>query len=387
VRKLLAGLLGRTPIGWLQLTHNRGRFAAAIAGVAFANLLVFLQLGIQGAMETTGVKPYALFDTDILILPADARGFSDGGNVARQRMFEALSVPGVAAAAPLHVGIAEWRRSDGATASLEVYGIDPADTAFLGAEFTDKGGLLVRSDAAVVDAATRGLDLEAEALRNEKFEFNGRALTIVDLVEVGGGFTADGVMLVSDQTFFGLFPNSASSAPKRIMIKVDPGVSPDVVVDRLITRLATDSLRVATSSTALTEDLAYQATERPTGIIFGFGVLMGVLVGVVIVYQVLSTDVASHLREYATFKAMGYRQRFFLGIIVEQAIILAIAGFIPGVLAALGLYAALGGATGLPVVMDAGRALSVFLGTLAACIVSGALATRRLAGADPADLF
>ena len=78
------------------------------------------------------------------------------------------------------------------------------------------------------------------------------------------------------------------------------------------------------------EDLRYQQTRRPTGIIFGFGVLIGVLVGLVIVYQVLSTDVADHLREYATFKAMGYGPGFFLGVVFEEALILGIMGFMPG---------------------------------------------------------
>jgi putative ABC transport system permease protein len=114
---------------------------------------------------------------------------------------------------------------------------------------------------------------------------------------------------------------------------------------------------------------------------------MGILVGLVIVYQVLSTDVADHLREYATFKAMGYGQPFFLGIIFEEAVVLAVFGFIPGLIVSMGLYAGLVAVTGLPVAMDVPRAILVFLGTLAACTLSGAIATRRLANADPADLF
>ncbi|MEO0363146.1 MAG: FtsX-like permease family protein, partial [Pseudomonadota bacterium] len=128
-------------------------------------------------------------------------------------------------------------------------------------------------------------------------------------------------------------------------------------------------------------------TERPTGVIFGFGVVIGVLVGVVIVYQVLATDVADHLAEYATFKAIGYPHRFFLGVVFEEAVILAVLGFAPGFLISIGLYALLGGVTGLPVEMNAARALAVFFGAIAACALSGAIATRRLKGADPADLF
>jgi putative ABC transport system permease protein len=102
---------------------------------------------------------------------------------------------------------------------------------------------------------------------------------------------------------------------------------------------------------------------------------------------VLSTDVADHLKEYATFKAIGYPQRFFLGIVFEEALILAVMGFIPGVIIALGLYQLVAAGTGLPISMPLSRPILVLFGTIAMCMLSGALATRRLARADPADLF
>ena len=115
--------------------------------------------------------------------------------------------------------------------------------------------------------------------------------------------------------------------------------------------------------------------------------IIGVLVGIVIVYQVLSTDVADHLSEYATFKAMGYPQTFFLGIVFEEALILAVFGFVPGVIVGTGLLVGMKKATNLPLAMTWDMALIVLIGTLVACSLSGAIATRRLAAADPADLF
>ena len=100
-----------------------------------------------------------------------------------------------------------------------------------------------------------------------------------------------------------------------------------------------------------------------------------------------SPDVADHLKEYATFKAMGYPHPFFLGIVFEEAVILAVLGFVPGVAIATGIYAGMAAATGLPVGMTVGRAAAVMVGTVAACAISGALATRRLRSADPAELF
>jgi putative ABC transport system permease protein len=135
------------------------------------------------------------------------------------------------------------------------------------------------------------------------------------------------------------------------------------------------------------KDQSFQTTQRPVGLVFGFGVVIGILVGVIIVYQVLSTDVADHMKEYATFKAIGYPQRFFLGIVFEEALILAVFGFIPGLLVSLGLYAIVAAVTGLPLAMTGSRAVLVLLGTIAMCALSGALATRKLARANPADLF
>jgi putative ABC transport system permease protein len=146
-------------------------------------------------------------------------------------------------------------------------------------------------------------------------------------------------------------------------------------------------LRIRSFYDAAQEDLSYQQTKRPTGIIFGFGVLIGVLVGLVIVYQVLSTDVADHLREYATFKAMGYGPPFFLGIIFEEALILGVLGFVPGLVVGSSILMLMGQITSLPLSMTASMIIIVFTGTIVFSALSGAIATRRLNAADPADLF
>lgn len=389
--RVLTALLGRMPIGWLQLSHNRTRLFAAAAGVAFANLLVFLQLGMLGALTGTITAPYGLFKADIMLSATDANTLSDGSNIARQRMFQALGVPGVADGTPLYIANLEWQRTDGSSSTLQTFGL-PSDAArFLSPDIAGKFQELVIEDTVMMDRMTRGMP---DGLINNVspttpflFEANDRTLTAVETMALGGGFTADGTLFASDQTFLRLFPKRTAGAPNHILLKVDDGMDPSVIVERLQKELPTTSVKVATLSDAAEADRKYQTTERPIGIIFGIGVLIGVLVGIVIVYQILSTDVADHLREYATFKAMGYEQSFFTSIVFEEAFILAVFGFIPGLVGSLGLYSAMSSATSLPVLMDPLRAITVLIGTLLACAVSGTIATRRLAGADPADLF
>jgi putative ABC transport system permease protein len=131
----------------------------------------------------------------------------------------------------------------------------------------------------------------------------------------------------------------------------------------------------------------YWRTASPIGFVFGLGTVMAFVVGVVIVYQVLSTDVNAHLKEYATFKAMGYSNFYLLSIVFEEAIILAFLGFIPGAILPLGLYALAANATALPIYMTASRAVFVLVLTVVMCALSGTITTRKLQSADPADMF
>jgi putative ABC transport system permease protein len=393
VSALLERLLGRLPIGWLQLAHNRARLAAALAGVAFADVLVLMQLGFLGALVGSIALPYRALDADILVSSSDANTLGDGSPIPRQRLFEALAVEGVGSATPLYHGRLDWKQADGTVRALDVFGVEPSSRAFRDPAIARRLPELAVADTALLDEGTRNVDraLMARIARAEPrahaFELKNRTITVLGTFRIGGGFAADGALVVSDQTFLRLFPQRAAGAPSHVLVKLAPGASAVDTVRRLAAVLPDYDTRARTISDAIARDQAFQTTQRPIGLVFGFGVVIGVLVGIIIVYQVLSTDVADHLEEYATFKAIGYGQRFLLGIVFEEAALLALMGFVPGFLVALGLYAAVAALTGLPVEMTAERAALVLGGTLAMCALSGAIATRRLARADPADLF
>ncbi|MBH0236743.1 FtsX-like permease family protein [Methylobrevis albus] len=390
MRWIIARLFGRLPIGWLQLTHSRTRFASALAGVAFANVLVFVQLGLMSSMATATLRPYSFFRADVMISAPDADSLTEGGNVARQWLLQALADPEVEAGIGLFLGNVTWHLP-GKGLVLTTFGVDPAASGFLAPDIAAKAGVLSMRNAGLLDRLSRGLPREtAAAIRPQtplSFEVSGDTVTLYDTFAGGGGFSGDGHMVVSDQTFLGLFPARSSAAPDHLLLRVVPGADPVVVAERLRDLVSDKSLRIRTYAAAGREDLVYQQTRRPTGIIFGFGVVIGILVGLVIVYQVLSTDVADHLGEYATFKAMGYPPRFFLGVVLEEALVLGIFGFLPGLGLGTALLALMAQATTLPLQMTATMALSVFVGTIVFSMLSGVLATRRLAAADPADLF
>ena len=148
-----------------------------------------------------------------------------------------------------------------------------------------------------------------------------------------------------------------------------------------------DDVTVMTKDEFRNQERHYWKTATPVGFVFGLGLVMGLIVGVVICYQVLATDVADHLPEFATLKAMGYSDRYLAGIVLQQALLLAIVGFMPGVVLSGLLYWILGYATGLPLLLTIPRAGLVLLLTIVMCSASGMLTVHKLRSADPADLF
>jgi putative ABC transport system permease protein len=379
------------PLGWLQLVHNKTRLTAALAGVVFANVLVFMQLGFLGALVGSIQRPYDHMNADVLVSAADMNTLADGSPLPRRRMFQALAVEGVASATTLYYGKLDWRQPDGSVRNLDVFGVDPSARAFESADVEAQRPLLAAADAALIDRKTRNVptDIFTAIERGEplKFEAKGRTLSVVGTFSIGGGFSADGYLIVSDQTFLRLFPQRSAGAPNHVLVRLVPGADIEVVAASLRAALSTSDTVVRSVTAAVAKDQGFQTKQRPVGLVFGFGVVIGVLVGVIIVYQVLSTDVSDHLKEYATFKAIGYAPGYFLSVIFEEAMVLAALGFVPGIAIALGLYALVSHATGLPLSMTAARAAGVFVATAAMCGLSGFLATRRLARANPADLY
>ncbi|XZG69495.1 ABC transporter permease DevC [Chitinibacteraceae bacterium HSL-7] len=392
ISALLTRVLGRLPIGWLQLRHHRTRLLTAIGGVAFASLLVLMQLGFHGALIGSIGLPYRALDTQLLISASDMNTLADANPVARTRLLQAMTVPGVRTVTPVHLGRLDWRQADGTVRALDVLGFEPSATPFLAGDIRRQQLVLTQADTVLIDARTRNIDtrkiLAATPETPLHLELRGRSVRIAGHFDIGGGFSADGYLLASDQTFLRLFPDRSAGAPNLGLVTLEAGADAEQVAQALRKRFGdADDIKVRTMEAAISADQRFQTTQRPVGMIFGFGIVMGVLVGIVIVYQVLASDVADHLKEYATLKAVGYPPSFFLSIIFEEAVILGLLGFVPGLLASIGLYAVVATKTGLPMDMSVLRAASVLLGTVAMCALSGAIATRRLARANPAELF
>ncbi|MGB3612184.1 MAG: ABC transporter permease DevC [Elainellaceae cyanobacterium] len=381
----------RTWLGYLQLKHDPTRLLTAIAGITFADILIFLQLGFSDALYTTNTQYPRSLQTDLVVLSTQAESFSNLSTFARSRLYQAQDVPGVASADALYIGSTDWQNPQTLQdASMMVLGQDLDRPAFDLPEVNQQLGAVRIPNSVLFDQAARGeyqtMLAQVNAGETVTSEIGVQTVTVAGLFEVGASFADDGALMTSQETFLRLFPRRSAGAVSLGLIRLEPGYTLEKVQAGLEARLP-DDVQVMDHESYVEFELNEIKAESPIGFVFGLGAAMGFIVGIVIVYQVLSTDVNSHLGEYATFRAMGYRNLYLLGVIFEEALILSVLGFIPGVLVSLVAYQITAAATALPLAMPLSRCITVFVLTLVMCNASGAVATRRLQSADPADIF
>jgi putative ABC transport system permease protein len=388
---LLQQLRRRTPLGWLQLSHEKNRLLVALSGIAFADVLMFMQFGFQSALYDSNTRLHRSLRSDIVLIGSQSRNLQRVSTFSRRRLYQAMDIPGVKSAEGIYLGTMLWKNPDTKSdTEIFVIGFNPDKPIFDLPEVNEQLEVIKQPYTFIFDRGARGeyqkTISQLEQGNPVKTELERRTVSISGLFKVGASFGADGTLMTSDENFLRLFSQQLAGNISLGLIQLQPNADPQQVVAALKSHLG-DEVKVLTHQEFIEFENDFWRRNSPIGFIFNLGVSMGFSVGVILVYQVLSTDVNTHVREYATFKAMGYRNLYLLGVVFEEAVILALLGFIPGTAASLGLYYLTRTATNLPMYMTLSRAFCVLFLTIIMCMISGAIATRKLRSADPADMF
>ncbi|MCO6418368.1 ABC transporter permease DevC [Siccirubricoccus sp. KC 17139] len=378
-------------LAWRQLRFEKARLASAIAGVMFACVLVFMQLGFRAALFESATALLSAMRADIFLMhPMTIVSFKPEP-LPRLRASQALALPEVAAAVPVYLTQATWRNpATGVRRAMQLVGFDTE------AGVMDIPGLaplteaLKRPDTMAFDIRSRPEFGPVARLLGERGPFEvqlgHRMMEVVGLIEIGPSFGADGNVVMSELNFRRVVKERLPSQVDLVAIKLHPGADRDAAMARLRAILPPDVM-VLSQPQLVQHERSYWETATPIGFIFMFGSLMGLVVGMVIVYQILFSDIASHLREYATLKAMGYSNLYLGKVVLGAALLLAVLGFVPGFAISVLLYDVVGKGTFLPLGMDAARGFGVFGMIFGMCGLAGLLAMRKLRDANPADMF
>lgn len=372
-------------LAWANLTHHRFRTGVALGGVAFAILLVFMQLGFYGSCVTSAAMGLDLLAFDVALVSPHYVALRQAGAIAERRLQQAAIVPGVASVTGLHVGVARWRNSrDGDIQEVLAMGFDLRGNPFALPEIGAASERLRPLDTALVDRIAHPKIGPHQP--GSTAEISGRDVRLVGDYVWGAGFNALGAIVVGETTYRALVPGSNLDTFQLGLVRVAPGEPPAEVAARLRAALPPDVVPL-TRDELLARERFHYVRVKPTGLMFLSGVVVACLVGTVILFQVLAADVARHLREYATLQAMGYRAARVQAVVVQQGFLFGTLGFVPAALLAALLYRALAQATNLPLYMSWSRLVIVFLASIGMCAFAGLLAVRRVTRVDPADLF
>ncbi len=411
----------KTPVALLNLWHQPFRTFVSTSGVTFALLLVFAQLGFQGAVSNTATNTLERLNFDLMIRSMHYAHIFEPDQFDRNYLTLARNTPGVADVAPFWAIVHNWQRTTlGGSPSdtspirpIAVMGIDPDRPAFRSEDIVEmvETGRLQVDDQMLIDDLTHAEYGPADGVRfgpqdiNSEAEIGGRRFRISGIFRLGTGLAANGSAIINDRGFAKISPWNPQDSVSLGLIRLDAGQDAGTVQQKLMQQFQTSTFKSSNDLDDPRYDSPSQAVavlsrdevldaerhrwlwQTPIGLIFQLGVVISFFVGATIVYMVLATDVTEKLPEYATLLAMGYPRIFLAGIVMTQAVLLAVLGFVCSWLFAEFLYRVASSFSGIAMSMESSRTTIVFLLGLAMCSLSGLLAMRKLWKAEPANLF
>jgi putative ABC transport system permease protein len=381
---------------WLQLKHQKVRLLVALSGVIFSVVIIFMQLGIRDALFDSAVRFHQSLQGDIFLISPRSTALIAMESFSERRLLQSLAFDEVDYVSPIYLDFAQWKNPNTRNywRNIFVLGINLRYPVLNLSGIPENIERLKMPNTVLFDEGSRtefgtiAQDFRRDGrVSTELGNPNGnRKVNVVGLFQLGTSFGSDGNLVTSHINFLRIFDNRKKGFIDVGLIKLKPNQDTQRTLEKLRKYLPKD-VQVLSKSEFVNFEKKYWQTSTAIGFIFNLGVALGIIVGVVVVYQILYTNVSEHLSEYATLKAMGYRHRYLLSMVLQQAFLIAVLGYIPGFLIANIQYEFTKNATLLPVNMSLDRAVFVFILTLVMAFVSGATAVKKLQDADPADIF
>ena len=381
----------KIPLAWLLLSRQPLRLLVAIAGISFAGILMFMQLGFRDGLFDASVTVHKLLDADLVLISPRSKSSISMSGFPKRRLIQTLAQENVESIAPVNLNYLLWRNPQNLkTRSILALGFNPEDSLLIDNEFSQKAETLKNPGRVLFDSLSRPEfgPIEEWFLNGRKVETEvaGKRVKVEGLVELGPSFGADGNLITSRETFLRLYPANPKGSIEIGLVKLRFGTNPNLV-SRVLNNSLPNDVRVLTKKEFIDFEKNYWRNSTAIGFIFTLGALMGFVVGCVVVYQILYSDVTDHLPEYATLLAMGYQLKSLFLVVAREGFLLALFGYLPAYFSGQVLYALVRNSTRLPIEMDASKSILIFILILFMCMGSAGIAMRKLVDADPAEIF
>jgi putative ABC transport system permease protein len=399
----------RVPLAWLNLTHDWRRFALFSIGIALAVVLIFVEYGFRNALLDSNVLLIQKLNADLAVISGRRAALPFRESFARHRLTQIAGMPGVRSVHPLYMEyyLSPLRNPDrrGPNRPIRVIGVDPEAYLLKFPELDPAPGAarphvnqLQQLGRALFDRGGKtNIDNRSESifgamLPGVETDLARQRIRIVGEVDLGSDFGADGTLIMGEDSFVELLRRPYSLGDPRAeveigLVRLDAAADCRAVQLQIRNAFPEGDLDVLTIDGLMERERRFWLNNTPIGFVFGVGMGLSFIIGMVICYQILSSDVADHIAEYATLKAIGYRNRYLSMVVLQQALLMAASGFLPGLGISWIIYRCLGYLTALPMWMTPGRVGFVLGLTVLMCAGSGLLALRKAQELDPAEVF
>lgn len=371
-------------LAWHNTLQNKKRSGAAVAGITFAVLLVFMQLGFLQTAKTNSTIVYNYFQFDLIIVSTRFEALEAADYFDSSRLLQARVVPGVRDVSTLDVSRGRWRdpENNNLGSSCMMLGFD-LNPAFVPEEHRALLPALTPRDTVMLDRFSHP-DYGSQRIGREA-TLENRPVTLAALYEMGVGFQAEGTIITSLDTYLTIRRQQARHVIFGL-VQVTPDSNPAEVKQRLMAALPDDVI-VFTKDELVFRERNYYVNVKPIGIMFRAGAFVAFCVGGVILYQVLASEISNRLRELATLKAVGFTDFYVYGVGIQQALLFAAMSYGPAFVFSLITFRLVYWASHIPMFMTWSLALTVLGLSVAMTTVSSVLALQKVKRADPADLF
>jgi putative ABC transport system permease protein len=377
----------RTPLAWRNIVHNKITMLVSVAAMAFAIVIMFMELGFLNGLYDSQTGVLTSFRADLVMVSRALHILNTHETFPRSRLQQAAEIDGVKGAYPVYVEDTFSYLSNPTTGIkniVRVIAFDPGDPIFQSRGMNQS---IERLHTPLTILCDENLRPFLGALKaGVTTELANRLVTVAGTFDLGPDYYYDGNVLASADTLFTLFPNQNRNDVFIGLIRLENHASPDAVLHRM-QRIMGPDIEIMKKSQILVREKQQWQKSTPAGYVFTMGVVVGCVIGVFICYQILYIDISNHLPQLATLKALGYQNRDLMWIVLAQASLLGLLGFLPAVVVAFGLYSVLTTITGIITKLTVARLALVFTLTLGMCFIAGLLAVRKAIAADPAELF
>jgi putative ABC transport system permease protein len=364
------------------LLHDRLRFAVAIAGVSVSVMLVLVQVGLYFGFMDTASSIIDASKADIWVGKESNESFEFATPFDDRTYYKVASVPGVAATQRVLMGFAQLKLANGGDIGVQVVGVDAQDRPLLGPWNVVAGdaGRLGEAGAIVIDRS------EYKKLKIDRIghatEISGVHAEVVAMTSGIRSFTTSPIVFADTKTARSFFPTGGEPVTY-VLVDVAPGSSIDDVKARID---ALPHLAAYTTKEISERTRTYWSQRTGVGAGFFTTAVLGVIVGFVVVGQILYSGTLQYLREYGTLKAMGARNSAVVKVILAQAMLSALLGFIVGAPLAMGMRAAMAGANLTVALSPELYAVTAAL-TAVMCAAAALLSIVKVLRLDPASVF